>query len=216
MKCKERSDGKLVLRKPNKCYFSGQLQHLTYTSGRKQHVTSLVNNVDKYTVKCKHCDTVRSVDKAPVVLYCQGDCKKNYVCDFELGSNKHWEVIKPHNVYGRDENEDPDEADDRDEQQENGTESDEEAVGSDDDDEHEWSSIIISYTSWIHTSIVQTYQGSLAPGTIICTSWKLASLLSQATFAISITSVEDGDNLLDRVALRANFMNYNQQTIIAF
>ena len=44
------------------------------------------------------------------MLYCKGGCKKNYVHDLELGSNKHWEVIA--------------EADDRDKQQENVIESD--------------------------------------------------------------------------------------------
>ena len=62
-------------------------------------------------VKCNRCDTVRSVNKAPAVLNCKGSLKKK----LEHGSNKHWEVIA--------------EADDHDEQQENGTESDD----SDDD-----------------------------------------------------------------------------------
>ena len=70
-----------------------------------------MNKDDLYTVKCKHCQTVRSVNNAPAILYCTGGCKKLYRCNLELGSNKHWEVRA--------------EADDRDEQQENGTESDE-------------------------------------------------------------------------------------------
>jgi len=109
---------------------TGRRQHLTYGNGRRQHPTNktgrrphptkktgrkpykqtLVKKDDKYSVKCEHCDTVRSVNKAPVKLYCKGDCKKNYVCNLELGSNEHWEVIA--------------EADDREEQQENGIESD--------------------------------------------------------------------------------------------
>jgi hypothetical protein len=82
----------------------------TNKTGRKPRKQTLVKNDDRYTVKCKHCDTVRSVNKAPAVLNCKGGCKKNYVHDLELGSNKHWEVIA--------------EADDRDKQQENVIESD--------------------------------------------------------------------------------------------
>ena len=44
------------------------------------------------------------------MLYCKGGCKKSYGCNLELWSNEHWEVIAK--------------ADDCDEQQENGTESD--------------------------------------------------------------------------------------------
>jgi hypothetical protein len=95
------------------CYFSGRTMHLTYESGRKPHLTektgrkphptnktgrkpqkqTLVKKDDKYTVKCEHCDTVRSVNKAPAMLYCKGGCKKSYGCNLELGSNKNWEVI---------------------------------------------------------------------------------------------------------------------------
>ena len=49
---------------------NGRKRHLTNETGRKQQKQTLVKNDDRYTVKCKHCDTVRSVDKAPVVLYC--------------------------------------------------------------------------------------------------------------------------------------------------
>jgi hypothetical protein len=102
------------------CYFSGRTMHLTYESGRKPHLTektgrkphptkktgrkphptnktgrkpqkqTLVKKDDKYTVKCEHCDTVRSVNKAPAMLYCKGGCKKSYGCNLELGSNEHW------------------------------------------------------------------------------------------------------------------------------
>ena len=107
MKNKDRTNvevdenGRKVVVQP--CYFSGRTMHSTYVSGRKQHLTdetgrkphprTLVNKDDLYTVKCKHCDTVRSVNKAPAMLYCAGGCKKQYCCNLELGSNKHWEVI---------------------------------------------------------------------------------------------------------------------------
>jgi hypothetical protein len=89
--------------KPHSTYASGRKQSLTDKTGRKQHLTdktgrkphprTLVNIDDLYTVKCRHCDTVRSINNAPTTLHCNGGCKKTYRCNLELGSNKHWEVI---------------------------------------------------------------------------------------------------------------------------
>ena len=89
--------------KPHSTYASGRKQSLTDKTGRKQHLTdktgrkphprTLVNIDDLYTVKCRHCDTVRSINNAPTTLHCSGGCKKTYRCNLELGSNKHWEVI---------------------------------------------------------------------------------------------------------------------------
>ena len=66
-------------------------------NGRKRYKPRInlitVNIDDLYTVKCRHCDTVRSVNKAPANLRCNGGCKKPYRCNLELGSNEHWEVI---------------------------------------------------------------------------------------------------------------------------
>jgi len=83
-------------------YTSGRKMHPTYTSGRKPHATlengrkrsqPLVNDNDPYIVQCKHCCTVRSVSNAPKILMCKGVCKKSYMCNLELKSNKHWKVI---------------------------------------------------------------------------------------------------------------------------
>jgi hypothetical protein len=80
-------------RKRHLTYKTGGKQHLTDKTGRKPHPRTLVNIDDLYTVKCRHCDTVRSVNNAPAMLYCNGGCKKTYACNLELGSNKNWEVI---------------------------------------------------------------------------------------------------------------------------
>ena len=73
---------------------NGRKRHLTKKTGRKPHKERTSVNIDDlYTVKCRHCDTVRSVNNAPGSLYCMGGCKKIYGCNLELGSNKHWEVI---------------------------------------------------------------------------------------------------------------------------
>jgi hypothetical protein len=72
---------------------NGRKLPLTDKTGRKPHPRTLVNIDDLYTVKCRHCDTVRSVNNAPAMLYCNGGCKKTYACNLELGSNKNWEVI---------------------------------------------------------------------------------------------------------------------------
>ena len=66
----------------------------TYKTGGKPRINLITVNIDDlYTVKCRHCDTVRSVNKAPANLRCNGGCKKPYRCNLELGSNEHWEVI---------------------------------------------------------------------------------------------------------------------------
>jgi hypothetical protein len=72
---------------------NGRKRHLTDKTGRKPDQRTLVNIDDLYTVKCRHCDTVRSINNAPTTLHCSGVCKKTYRCNLELGSNKHWEVI---------------------------------------------------------------------------------------------------------------------------
>jgi hypothetical protein len=72
---------------------NGRKRHLTYKTGGKPHPRTLVNIDDLYTVKCRHCDTVRSINNAPGSLYCNGGCKKTYRCNLKLGSNKNWEVI---------------------------------------------------------------------------------------------------------------------------
>ena len=72
---------------------NGRKRHLTDKTGRKPQKQTLVNIDDLYTIKCRHCDTVRSVNNAPAKVYCKGGCKKEYICNLELGSNKHWEVI---------------------------------------------------------------------------------------------------------------------------
>ena len=80
-------------RKRHLTYKTGGKQHLTDKTGRKPHPRTLVNIDDLYTVKCRHCDTVRSINNAPTFLHCNGGCKKSYRCNLKLGSNKNWEVI---------------------------------------------------------------------------------------------------------------------------